>query len=131
MRGPRLNRLRALGYTNHRNHQDIHSMRQRESEISASLPPARSDADAAARAPSPTKEQAGVTLSELLVVLTILVLLIGLVGPAVMRQLGSAKQKVASQSIERLAGVLDLYRLDVGSYPTTAEGLAALNAGPA
>jgi general secretion pathway protein G len=42
-------------------------------------------------------------------------------------QLGSAKHKIAEQSIERLSGVLDLYRLDVGSYPTTAQGLAALN----
>jgi len=64
---------------------------------------------------------------ELLVVLAILGLLIALVAPAMIRQLGSAKHKVAEQSIERLSGVLDLYRLDVGSYPTTAQGVAALN----
>jgi general secretion pathway protein G len=69
----------------------------------------------------------GFTLVELLVVLAILSLLIALVAPAMIRQLGSAKHKIAEQSIERLSGVLDLYRLDVGSYPTTAQGLAALN----
>jgi general secretion pathway protein G len=73
----------------------------------------------------------GFTLIELLVVLVILGLLIGLVGPAMIRQLGSAKHRVAEQSVERLAGILDLYRLDVGSYPTTEQGLAALNAAPA
>jgi len=69
----------------------------------------------------------GFTLIELLVVLAILGLLIALVAPAMIRQLGSAKHKVAEQSVERLAGILDLYRLDVGDYPSTAAGLAALN----
>src|SRR5437588_4391431 len=50
--------------------------------------------------------QRGFTLLELLVVLVILGLLIGLVGPAVLRQLGSAKEQIAHQSIERLASVL-------------------------
>ena len=63
---------------------------------------------------------------ELLVVLAILGLLIGLVAPAALRQLGSAKEKIAHQSIERLASVLDLYKLDVGTYPTTDQGLQAL-----
>lgn len=74
--------------------------------------------------------QRGFTLVELLVVLTILSLLIALVAPAMIRQLGSAKSKIAQQSIERISGVLDVYRLDVGSYPTTAQGLAALNDNP-
>jgi general secretion pathway protein G len=68
----------------------------------------------------------GFTLLELLVVLAILGLLIGLVAPAALRQLGSAKEKIAHQSIERLAGVLDIYKLDVGVYPTTEQGLQAL-----
>src|SRR5690348_5584874 len=51
----------------------------------------------------------GFTLVELLVVLAILGLLIALVAPAMIRQLGSAKHKIAEQSIERLSGVLDLY----------------------
>jgi general secretion pathway protein G len=74
--------------------------------------------------------ESGFTLIELLVVLAILGLLIGFVAPAVMRQLGSAKHKVAEQSIERLAGILDLYRLDVGSYPTTEQGLQSLSVAP-
>jgi general secretion pathway protein G len=69
---------------------------------------------------------AGFTLLELLVVIAILGLLIGLVAPAALRQLGSARTSVARQSIERLASVLDLYKLDVGGYPTTDQGLGAL-----
>ena len=47
-----------------------------------------------------------------------------------MRQLGGARTKVASLSIERLGSVLDIYKLDVGSYPTTEAGLQALNTRP-
>ena len=72
------------------------------------------------------RNQRGFTLLELLVVLAILGLLIGLVAPAALRQLGSAKEKIAHQSIERLASVLDIYKLDVGTYPTTEQGLQAL-----
>ncbi len=73
----------------------------------------------------------GFTLLELLVVLAILGLLIGLVGPALLHQLGSAKEKIAHQSIERLGTVLDIYKLDVGSYPTSQQGLEALIKPPA
>lgn len=72
------------------------------------------------------RRDAGFTLLELLVVLAILGLLIGLVGPAIMRQFGSAKEKIAHQSIERLVTVLDMYKLDVDNYPTTEQGLQAL-----
>jgi general secretion pathway protein G len=71
------------------------------------------------------KEQ-GFTLLELLVVIAILGLLIGLVAPAVLRQLGGARVSVAKQSIERIGSILDLYKLDVGSYPSTDQGLQAL-----
>jgi general secretion pathway protein G len=70
--------------------------------------------------------EAGFTLLEILVVIAILGLLIGLVAPAALRQLGGAKISVAKQSIERLGSVLDLYKLDVGSYPTSEQGLQAL-----
>jgi general secretion pathway protein G len=72
----------------------------------------------------------GFTLLELLVVIAILGLLIGLVAPAVLRQLGGARNSVAKQSIARIGGILDLYKLDVGSYPTTEQGLTALVASP-
>ena len=72
----------------------------------------------------------GFTLIELLVVLVILGLVVTFVAPAMINQLGSAKHKIAQQSIERLTGIVDLYRLDVGSYPTTDQGLESLNAGP-
>jgi general secretion pathway protein G len=78
-----------------------------------------------------TDGQAGFTLLELLVVIVILGLLIGLVAPAVLRQLGHAKDQIATQSIARLGAVLDMYKLDVGSYPTTDQGLQALGVQPA
>ena len=76
------------------------------------------------------RRQAGFTLLEILVVVAILGLLVFLVAPAALRQLGGARSAVAKQSIERLASVLDLYKLDVGSYPSSEEGLAALAAKP-
>jgi len=76
------------------------------------------------------RRQRGFTLLELLVVLAILGLLIGLVGPRVMQQFGSAKEKVAQLSIGRLATALDMYKLDVGNYPTAEQGLQALVSKP-
>lgn len=73
-----------------------------------------------------TAGDAGFTLLELLVVIAILAMLIGLVAPAALRQLGGARVSVARQSIERLGGVLDLYKLDMGAYPTSEQGLQAL-----
>jgi general secretion pathway protein G len=72
----------------------------------------------------------GFTLIELLVVLVILGLLAGLVGPQVMKYLGSAKTDSARLQIEDLAASLDLYRLEVGRYPSTQEGLEALVEAP-
>lgn len=68
----------------------------------------------------------GFTLIELLVVLAIIGLLAGLVGPQVMQHLGGAKTKAARVQIEDLAGALDMYKMDVGRYPSTSEGLQAL-----
>jgi general secretion pathway protein G len=72
------------------------------------------------------RADSGFTLLELLVVIVILGLLIGLVAPAALRQLGSARTSVARESIERLGSVLDLYKLDIGDYPSTEQGLQAL-----
>lgn len=68
----------------------------------------------------------GFTLIELLVVLVILGLLAGLVGPRVMKYLGGAKSDTARLQIEDMGAALDLYRLEVGRYPTSQEGLEAL-----
>lgn len=72
------------------------------------------------------ENEAGFTLIELLVVIAILGLLIALVAPSVLRQLGGAKVSIAKQSIERVGQILDLYKLDVGNYPTGDQGLQAL-----
>ncbi len=69
---------------------------------------------------------AGFTLLELLVVLVILGLLASLVGPQVLRHVGSSKTKTAALQIQELGAALDLYRLEVGRYPTTQQGLQAL-----
>jgi general secretion pathway protein G len=69
---------------------------------------------------------AGFTLVELLVVLAILGLLIGLVAPPIIKYFGRAKTDVAKIDIRNIESSLDLFRLDVGRYPTQQEGLAAL-----
>jgi general secretion pathway protein G len=72
----------------------------------------------------------GFTLIELLVVLAILGLLASLVGPRVLDYFGRAKSQTAALQIENIGAALDLFRLDIGRYPTTQEGLAALAAPP-
>ncbi|WP_428033769.1 type II secretion system major pseudopilin GspG [Amphritea sp.] len=73
-----------------------------------------------------THTQRGFTLLEILVVLVILGLLAGLVGPRVLKHLDSSKTKTAMLQIQELGAALDLYRLEVGSYPNTEQGLDAL-----
>jgi general secretion pathway protein G len=68
----------------------------------------------------------GFTLIEILVVITIIGLIMGLVGPRVLNYLSEAKSKAAKIQIESFASALDLYFLDTGRYPTTSEGLTAL-----
>ena len=68
----------------------------------------------------------GFTLIELLVVLAIISLLAGLVGPSVLNQLGGAKTKTAKIQIKDLEQALEMYKLDVGRYPATGDGLEAL-----
>jgi general secretion pathway protein G len=82
------------------------------------------------RTDSPRRFAQGFTLVELLVVLAILGLLAGLVGPQVMKFLGSSKTKTAKLQIEDLSATLDLYRLETGRYPTSSEGLEALVSDP-
>jgi general secretion pathway protein G len=73
----------------------------------------------------------GFTLLELLVVLVVLGLLVSIVGPRYFTQLGKSEGKAAQAQIASLAKALDMYRVDVGRYPNTQEGLAALSAAPA
>ncbi|MFC3228230.1 type II secretion system major pseudopilin GspG [Marinibaculum pumilum] len=83
-------------------------------------------AAAARRRRAPADGEAGYTILEVLVVITIIGLLIGLVAPLVLQQLGGARDSIAKESIQRMGTVLDLYNLDVGSYPSTEQGLQAL-----
>ena len=68
----------------------------------------------------------GFTLVELLVVLAILGMLAALVGPQVLNQLGGAKSKSAAIQISDLEQALELYKLDVGKFPGSEQGLNAL-----
>ena len=73
----------------------------------------------------------GFTLLELLVVMVIIGLLAGYVGPKYFAQIGKSEIKVAKSQMVALEKALDQYRLDTGHYPTADQGLAALNAKPA
>lgn len=72
----------------------------------------------------------GFTLLELLVVIVIIGLLAAYVGPKYFAQLGKSEVTVARAQIEAFEKSLDTYRLDVGRYPTTEEGLASLLVAP-
>ncbi len=72
----------------------------------------------------------GYTLLELLVVLVILTLIIGIAGPMVLRQFGTAKSNTASVEVNRLMTNLQFYKVDVGSFPTDEQGLDALLSSP-
>jgi general secretion pathway protein G len=74
--------------------------------------------------------QLGFTLLELLVVMVIIGLLASYVGPKYFAQLGKSETKAAKAQIEALAKALDTYRLEIGHYPSSEQGLAALNAAP-
>lgn len=77
------------------------------------------------------KTQAGFSLIELLVVLTIIALLGAIVGPQLVGNLGGAKSDTTKIQIEDFGAALDMFYLDNGRYPTTDEGLRALIGAPA
>lgn len=72
----------------------------------------------------------GFTLIELLIVMIILGLLAALVAPKMFQKVGSSKQKAAKAQMAMIGTALDAFRLDMGSYPTTEEGLEALRRNP-
>ncbi|HVW63805.1 MAG TPA: type II secretion system major pseudopilin GspG [Nitrosospira sp.] len=76
------------------------------------------------------RAEKGFTLLELLVVMVIIGLLVGYVAPKYFSQVGKSEVKAAQAQIDSIEKALDQYRLDVGSYPVTEQGLAALTVRP-
>ena len=76
------------------------------------------------------RNQKGITLIELLVVMVIIAMFATVVGSRVFRNVEKGRQTVAKEQISEFESVLDLYRLDVGKYPSTEEGLQALRVRP-
>ena len=79
-----------------------------------------------ARAQRARQGEQGFTLVEMLVVITIIGLIMGLIGPRVLNYLSESKVKAAKIQMQSFASALDLFNLDTGRYPSTAEGLEAL-----
>ena len=79
----------------------------------------------------PDRRQSGFTLLELLVVLVVLGLLTSFVGPKYFKQLGKSETKTARAQIEGLSKAVEMFRLDMGRYPSQSEGLAILTTKPA
>jgi len=74
----------------------------------------------------PQENEAGFTLVEMLVVIAIIGLIMGLIGPRVLNYLSESKVKAARIQLQSFQSALDLYYLDAGRFPSTAEGLTAL-----
>ncbi len=75
--------------------------------------------------------KSGVTILEILIVLSIIALIAGVVGPRLIGYLGRAKTETASLQISQLRQTVQLFYIDVGRYPTDSEGLAVLLSAPA
>lgn len=80
--------------------------------------------------PNQQDREAGFTLLEVLVVLVLIGLLATIAGPPLLRQLSKAKTDIAKAQIDSLSMNLDLYLLDLGKFPSTEDGLAALLTSP-
>jgi general secretion pathway protein G len=79
---------------------------------------------------SVNKTNQGFTLLELLVVMVIIGLLAGYVGPKYFAQIGKSETKTARAQVDALGKALDQYRIDTGRYPSSEQGLVALNKNP-
>ena len=76
--------------------------------------------------PAKKSRQTGFTLIEIMVVVVIIGLLVGLIGPKVLGRAGDARMTAAKSDISNLGRALDIYKLDNYSYPNTDQGLQAL-----
>lgn len=76
--------------------------------------------------PTARDGERGFTLIEMLVVITIIGMIMGLIGPRVLTYMSQSKVKTARIQLQSFGSALDLFYLDVGRYPSTAEGLTAL-----
>ncbi|MEX0301157.1 MAG: type II secretion system major pseudopilin GspG [Leisingera sp.] len=83
-----------------------------------------------ARTLPPRKRTSGISLLEIMVVLAIIALVVGLAAPRLMGNFGRAKSMVAEARMENVKGALQLYYIDLGRYPSEAEGLQALLSEP-
>lgn len=79
----------------------------------------------------PARTTRGFTLLELVMVLVIIGVILAMVGPRIFSNVGRANSEIAKTKIAEIGGQLELFKLDVGRYPTSQEGLGALLAAPA
>ncbi|MGJ4912736.1 type II secretion system major pseudopilin GspG [Bradyrhizobium sp. HKCCYLRH2060] len=91
----------------------------------------RSDTQSKPAKSADREHERGFTLVEMLVVITIIGLIMGLIGPRVLNYLSESKTKAARIQLQSFSAALDLFYLDAGRYPSTSEGLGALAQRPA
>jgi len=72
------------------------------------------------------EREAGITLLEIMIVLAIMALVVGLAAPRIIENFGRAKARTAELQMQQIQGSVQLFYIDVGRYPTEAEGLQSL-----